>query len=258
VILGPMALAWARPLLAVEEGVHVDSMRRTALVAGLFYLITFAASIPAVFLLDPVLNNADYIVSSGADIRVLWGCFLDVVNALACIGTAVALFPVVRRQNEAVALGFVTARMFEAAVIVIGVVSLLAVVTLRQDLIGAPGTDTASLVTTGRALVAVRDWTFLLGPGLMPGINALLLGYLLYRSGLVPRLIPVLGLIGAPLLIASAIATLFRSNDPVTVLAAIATAPIFLWELSLGVWLVVKGFKPSPITADMTEPKVTA
>jgi len=234
----------------------VDSTRRTALVAGVFYLITFAASIPAVFLLAPVLDNANYIVSSGADTRVLWGCFLDVVNALACIGTAVALFPVVKRQSEAVALGFVTSRMLEAAIILIGVVSLLAVVTLRQDLAGAPGTDTASLVTTGKALVAVRDWTFLLGPSLMPGINALLLGYLLYRSGLVPRVIPALGLIGAPLLIASATATLFRGNDPVTVLAAIATVPIFVWELSLGVWLVVKGFKPSPITAGMAEQKV--
>jgi hypothetical protein len=236
----------------------VDATRRTALVAGTFYLITFAASIPAVFLLAPVLNHADYIVSSGADTRVLWGCFLDLVNALACIGTAVALFPVVRRQQEAVALGFVTARMVEAAIIVIGVVSLLAVVTLRQDLAGAPGTDMASLLITGRALVAVRDWTFLLGPSLMPGINALLLGSLLYRSGLVPRPIPVLGLIGAPLLIASATAALFRGNHPVTVLAAIATIPIFLWELSLGVWLVVKGFKPSPITAGMAEPKVVA
>jgi hypothetical protein len=234
----------------------VDSTRRTALVAGVFYLITFAASIPAVFLLAPVLDNADHIVSSGTDTAVLWGCFLDLVNALACIGTAVALFPVVRRQNEAVALGFVTARVMEAAIIVIGVVSLLAVVTLRQDLAGAPGTDPASLVTTGRALVAVRDWTFLLGPSLMPGINALLLGWLLYRSGLVPRVIPVLGLIGAPLLIASAIAALFRGNDPVTVLAAIATVPIFLWELSLGVWLVVRGFKPSPITTGMAEPTV--
>jgi len=236
----------------------VSSTRRTALVAGIFYLITFVASIPAVFLLAPVLDNADYIVGAGADTRVIWGCFLDLINALACIGTAVALFPVVKWQHEATALGFVTSRMLEAAIILIGVVSLLAVVTLRQDLAGAPGADMASLVTAGRALVAVRDWTFLLGPGLMPGINALLLGWLLYRSGLVPRVIPLMGLIGAPLLIASATATLFRGNDPVTVLAAIATVPIFLWELSLGLWLVVKGFKPSPITADMAEPNVAA
>jgi uncharacterized protein DUF4386 len=177
---------------------------------------------------------------------------------MACIGTAVALFPVVKRQNEAAALGFVTSRMLEAAIILVGVVSLLAVVTLRRDLAGAPGTDPASLITTGQALVAARDWTFLLGPGLMPGINALLLGWLLYRSRLVPRVIPVLGLVGAPLLIASATTALFRGNDPITPMAAIATVPIFLWELSLGVWLVVKGFKPSPITIGMAEPNVAA
>ena len=236
----------------------MDAMRRTALVAGLFYLITFAASIPAVFLLAPVLDNANYIVSAGADTRVLWGCFLDLVNAMACIGTAVALFPVVMQQNEAAALGFVTSRMLEAAIILIGVVSLLAVVTLRRDLAGAPGTDLASLITTGQALVAVRDWTFLLGPSLMPGINALLLGWLLYRSRLVPRVIRVLGLVGAPLLIASATTALFRGNDPTTALAAIATVPILLWELSLDLWLVVKGFKPSPITIGMAEPNVAA
>lgn len=228
----------------------MDKLRKTALVAGWFYLITFLASIPAVALLDPVLNDPSYVVSAtGADTRVVLGCVLDLVNALACIGTAVALFPVVRRQEEGVALGFVTSRMFEAAVIVIGVVSLLAVTTLRQDLAGRPTTDTRSLAIVGQALVDVRDWTFTIGPSLMPGINALLLGYLLYRSGLVPRLIPTVGLVGAPLLIASALVTIFHSNQPVTVLAVVATIPIFLWELSLGLWLVVKGFLPAPITA---------
>jgi Domain of unknown function (DUF4386) len=139
----------------------------------------------------------------------------------------------------------------EVAVIALGVVSLLSIVTLRQDLAGAAGSDATSLVTVGQALVAIRDWTFLLGPGLVPGVNALLLGYLLYRSGLVPRVIPVLGLIGAPLLISAATATMLGVNDQLSAWSAIATVPIFVWELSLGVWLVVKGFKPSPITAGM-------
>ncbi len=225
------------------------STRKPALVAGSFYLITFIASIPAVLLLGPVLHNPDYIVSAGADTRVLWGCFLDVVNALACVGTAVALFPVVKRQNEAVALGFVTSRMFEAAVIMIGVVSLLAVVTLRQDLAGATGADTATLLTTGKSLVAVRDWTFLLGPSLMAALNALLLGSLLYRSRLVPRIIPTMGLIGAPLLLAATTATLFGQIERLSVWSGIATLPVAAWELSVGVWMVVKGFKPSPITS---------
>ena len=221
----------------------MDSMRKTALVAGVLYLITFISSIPAVFLLDPVLSNPNYIVGAGADTQVIGGAFLDLVNAIAAIGTAVALFSVVRRQNEGFALGFVTARMFEAAVIVVGVMSVLAVVTLRQA--GATGADAASLVTTGRALVAIRDWTFLLGPSLIPGVNALLLGYLMYRSRLVPRLIPTLGLIGGPLLISSAVGTMFGVNDAVSVWSGVALLPIFFWELSLGLWMTFKGFQRS-------------
>jgi len=221
----------------------MDSMRKTALVAGVLYLITFISSIPAVLLLGPVLSDPNYIVGAGADTQVIGGAFLDLVNAIACIGTAVALFSVVRRQNEGFALGFVTARMFEAAVIVVGVVSILAVVTLRQA--GATGADAASLVTTGRALVAIRDWTFLLGPSLIPGVNALLLGYLMYRSRLVPRLIPTLGLIGGPLLISSAVGTMFGVNDAVSVWSGVALLPIFFWELSLGLWMTFKGFQRS-------------
>jgi hypothetical protein len=135
------------------------------------------------------------------------GCLLDVITALAGIGSAVAVFPVVRRQNEGLALGFVTSRMFEAAVIMIGVVSLLAVVTLRQEFAGAAGVDQSALQASGHALVAVRDWTFQFGPNLAAGINAILFGTLLYRSRLVPRAIPILGLIGAPLLLAVTLAT---------------------------------------------------
>ena len=231
--------------------IPMTSLRKTALVAGAFYVITFAASIPALFLLAPVLNNPDYIISSGADTRVLFGGFLDLINALAGIGSAVALFSVVKRQHEGFALGFVTTRMFEAAIIVIGVVSILSVVTLRQNLAGT-GADEASLVAVGQSLVAVRDWTFLLGPGLMAALNALLLGTLMYRSRLVPRIIPTLGLIGAPLLLTSVTAAFFGLNELTSVWHFIATAPIFVWELSLGIYLMVKGFKPSPITAGMT------
>lgn len=228
---------------ATARRTPTDPTRRTALVAGTLYLITFAASIPAVALLSPVLNNPDYIISAGADTRVLWGCLLDVVNALAAVGTAVALFPVVKRQNESLALGFVTSRLMEAAVIMIGVVSLLAVVTLRQDLAGAAGTDPASLVHTGQSLVAVRDWTLLLGPGLMPALNALLLGTLMYRSRLVPRIIPTIGLIGAPLLLGSVIATFFGAFGQFSAAALFLALPVAAWELTLGTWMVVKGFK---------------
>jgi hypothetical protein len=235
-----------------RKRVPMDSLRKTALVAGGLYVITFIAAIPPeLVLLNPVVDNPDFILGSGSEAGVLFGTFLDVINALACIGTAVVLFPVVKRQHEAAALGFVAARILEAAIIVMGVVSLLAIVTLRQDLAGAAGADPASMVTVGNALIAARDWTFLLGPGLMAGVNALLLGSLMYRSGLVPRVIPLMGLIGGPLLLGSVTAALFGLHNLDSVWHTIAAAPIFFWELSLGVYLVVKGFKPSPITAGM-------
>lgn len=219
--------------------ITTDPTRRTAFVGGLFYLITFVSSIPALVLLGPVLDNPDFILGAGSDTSVLLGSFLDLVNAVACVGTAVALFSVVKRQHEGFALGFVASRLMEAAIIAIGVVSLLAVVTLRQD---ATASDPA-LVTTGQALVAMRDWTFLLGPGFMASINALLLGTLMYRSGLVPRIIPTIGLIGAPLLLAANIATFFGYNEQLSPVSALATLPVAAWELSLGVWMVVKGFR---------------
>jgi hypothetical protein len=225
--------------------VPMDSLRKTALIAGVIYLITFI-SIPTIALYGPVRNDPNYIVGPGPDTPVIFGGVLEIIVAMACIGTAVVLYQVVKRQNEGVALGFVGARVLEAAAIFAGVVSLLSVVTLRQ---AGAGTDA---LVTGQALVALHNWTTLLGQGFLPAVNALLLGSLLYRSRLVPRIIPLVGLIGAPLLVASDIATLFGLKEPVSALSAFAALPIALWEFSLGVYLIVKGFKPSPITAGMT------
>ena len=230
--------------------IPMTSLRKTALVAGVFYLITFI-SIPTLALYGPLKNHRDWVLSSGTSTGVLVGAFLEVIVALAGIGTAVTLYPVVKRQNEGMALGFVTSRLLEGAMIFTGVLSLLSLVSLRQG--GAAGANAAALVATGASHVAVYNGTMLLGQTLMPCINALLLGTLMYRSRLVPRIIPVLGLIGAPLLIAAVIATLFGGDiGHVSAFRAIATLPVAAWEFSLGVWLVVKGFKPSPITAGMT------
>ena len=147
----------------------MDSTRKSALVTGVFFVITFIASIAGLVLYGPVLNDPDYIVGAGADTRVSLGAFFEVILAIACIGTAVTLFPIVKRQNEGVALGYVAGRVLESTVIVVGIVSVLSVVTLRQDLAGAAGADAASLLTVGKSLVAIHDWTFLLGPGLVPG-----------------------------------------------------------------------------------------
>src|SRR5229473_1834378 len=225
------------------KGIPMSSTRKTALVAGVFYLITFI-SIPTLALYGPVKNHRDWILGSGGHTGVLVGALLEVIVALAGIGTAVTLYPVVKRQNEGVALGFVASRLLEAAMIFTGVLSLLSLVTLRHDLGGTAGANAAALVTTGATHVAIYNWTFLLGQTLMPCVNALLLGSLMYRSRLVPRVIPVLGLIGGPLLITAVIATMFGGGiGHVSAFRAIATFPVAAWEFSLGVWLVVKGFR---------------
>jgi hypothetical protein len=246
-----MATTVQTPATKAAKKAPMTSTRKTALVAGVFYLITFI-SIPTLALYGPVKNHRDWILSSGSHTGVLVGGFLEVIVALAGIGTAVTLYPVVKRQNEGAALGFVTARVVEAGMIFTGVVSLLSLVTLRHG--GAAGADAASLVTTGASHVTIYNWTFLLGQSLMPGINALLLGSLMYRARLVPRIIPVMGLIGAPLLITAVTATMFGGIEQNSSWALLAALPVAAWEFSLGVWLVVKGFKPSPITDGMVAP----
>jgi hypothetical protein len=223
-----------------------DPMRKTALIAGVFYLVTFV-SIPTLKLYHEALTNHQFVLHAGSNSGLLWGAFLELIVALAGIGTAVTLFPVVKRQNEAAALGFVTTRVIEGAMIFVGAISILSIVVLRDEMAGASGANAAALVTTATALAAIYKWTMLLGQTLMPALNALLLGSLLYRSRLVPRILPTVGLVGAPILITSVIVGLFRIDHPITVLAGIGTLPIAAWEFSLGVWLVVKGFKSSPL-----------
>jgi uncharacterized protein DUF4386 len=228
-----------------------DPTRKHALAGGLFYLLTFASSIPAWILIRGSVNP-DLTVIPGHANDLLWAGLGDFVNALTCVGSAVALYPVVKRQSQALALGFVSTRLIEAAIIMTGVCALLAVVTLGQQTAGATGTEAASATVVTQGLVAVRDWSFLFGPGFMATFNALMLGTVLYTSRLVPRVIPTVGLIGAPLLLAANLATYFGHNEQTSTLTMIATLPIAFWELGVGSYLTFKGFKPSPVTAGLT------
>jgi hypothetical protein len=229
----------------------IAAPRTIALVTGILFVITYVTSIPPVlFLYAPLLGDPRYIVGAGADNSVLWGVFLE----LLLIGTAVVLFPLLKRVNEIFALGFVTARVIESVFIAVGVLSILTLVTLRQDFGGATGADAATLVTIGQSLVALHGWTFQLGPGFVVGIgNGLLLGYLMYRSALVPRGMAALGLIAGSVLLARFVGILFGVVEPGSVLGSIMVVPEFIWELLLGIWLIVKGFKPSPITSQGTQ-----
>jgi len=223
----------------------MDPMRKTALVAGALYLVTFVGSIPALPLYHNILHNPNYLLGHASDTGVLWGAIGEVICALAGIGTAVALYPVARRHSQTAALGFVAARTLEATMILVGVLSVLSLVTLHGA--GASGVNAGSLVTTGRGLVALHDWTFLFGPGVMPAINALCIGTVMYRTGLVPRIFPTIGLIGAPMLLAAAVAILFGAFAQVSTLSALAAFPIAAWEFSFGAWMAFKGFKPAAV-----------
>jgi hypothetical protein len=212
-----------------------------ARIAGVLFIVTFVTSIPALLLYHPVLNDKDFILGAGSETQVLWGALLELLLIVANIGTALALFPVLKRQNEGFALGFVTARVIESAFIAVGILSLLAIVTMRDA-----GGAASTLVPIGQSLVAIKDWTFVLGPGFVVGIgNGLLLGYLMYRSGLVPRGMAMLGLIGGPLIVLSGTLVLLGVFDRGGVGQGIATIPEFLWEASLGIYLAVKGFRTS-------------
>jgi hypothetical protein len=218
-----------------------------ARVTGILFLITYATAIPPfVYFYAPVLDDPRYIVGAGADTRVSLGAILEVILIIANIGTAVVLWPVLKRQSEILALGYVTARVVECVFIAVGILSLLSVVTLRQE---AAGADAALLVAVGESLVALHNWTFLLGPGFIVGIgNGLMLGYLMYTSGLVPRGMTMLGLIGGPVLMAAAIAVILGVIEQGGLWQTLASAPEFFWELSLGIWLIVKGFNPSALS----------
>ena len=226
----------------------MNSARKIALVTGVFFMITIIpAPIAQFFLYDSVLNDVDYIVGAGADANVRLGAFLEVIIAIAIIGTAVTLFPLLKRQHESFALGYVAARIFESTMIVVGIIGLLSVVTLRQEFAGVAGAEAASLVEVGRSLVAIHDWTFLLGPGMMPGLNDIMLGYLLYASRLVPRALALLGIVAGPVHFASFVAVLLGVIEAGSVGQGIASIPVAAFEVILGIWLIVRGFNPSAV-----------
>ena len=234
--------------ITIETGVTTEhtpmsSLRKTSLVAGVLYLLTFV-SIPTLFLYSEV-KGANYLINTGSDTAAIIGGILEIIVALAGIATAVVLFPVLRKQNESFALGLVAARILESSTIFVGVAFILSIITLRQE--GA-GTDT---LVTSHVLVSLYNRIFLLGQSFMPAICDLLLGIMLYKSRLVPRVLTVIGIVGAPILVIGYIAIMFGLVGRLDPLAALSAVPVALFEFSLGIFLVVKGFKPSPVNADM-------
>ena len=230
----------------------MSPQRRISLAFGLLYLITFATSIPAALLYQPVLDDPQgYIAGGGADNRIYFGALLELILIIANIGTAIVLIPLLKRQHEILTFSYVAARIMECVFILVGIVAVLAVVTLRHD----AGADAAAMGGLAESLAAIKDWTFKLGPGWVVGIgNGLILGYLMYKSGLMPRRLAMLGMIGGPLLTLSAIGVLFDLYDAGAPGKSIAALPEIIWELSLCFYPLIWGFKSSPILAEEGRP----
>jgi hypothetical protein len=229
----------------------MTALRKTAIIAGVFYLITEVAAIAARALRAPAVSSTDYVLGGGADGRVFLATLSEVILVLAIVGAAATLYPVVKRYGEGIALGYVLMRLLEAVAIVVGIISVLTIVSLRQ---AAAGTAAAALLPVNEALVAIHDWTFLIGPLWFLGTNSLLLAYLMYRSGLVPRAIAILGMVGGPLVFVSGTAIMFGAYQQLDPMDLVLALPVFAWEVSLALWLVIKGFKTPQPVADSAQP----
>ncbi len=224
----------------------MDALRKTSLIFGLFFAGTFLFSIPALFFYDPVLHDVNYILGGGFDRSASVGALLEILLVICNIAAAVVIFPVVRKVSESASLGYIASRTVESVMILSGVVSLMAVVSLRAGF--QPGGDTTALSMTGQGLLAIHDRTFLLGPQFCSGFgNGILLGYLMYRSGLVPRRMALLGLIGGPLAFAGGVLVLFDVLKPLSAGLFALTAIEIAWELSITVYALAWGFRPSEL-----------
>lgn len=238
--------AAARPT-APTHADHKDT-QLLARLTGLFFLITYATSIPPVLTFYvPALSDPAFVLGGTRDVGLTWGAILEILLIVANIATALTMYPVLKRRFPVLSLAFVSARLTESMFIAMGIVAVLALGTLRMQ---AGDADAAALKAVGQALVALHDWTFKLGPGVVVGFgNGLILGYMMWKTRLVPRFLSILGLIGGPALLASSTAVILGYIEVGSTIQGLAVAPEFFWELLLGIWLLVRGFTPSAVTA---------
>ncbi len=221
----------------------MNTLRKTSLVFGLFFAGTFVFSIPALFFYDHVLHDTNYLLAGGFDRRASMGALFEILTAICNIATAIVIFPLVKKVSETVSVGYIASRTVESVMILSGVVSLMAVVSLRAGF--QPGADTMAITMTAQGFLAFHDWTFLLGPQFGSGFgNGILLGYLMYRSGLIPGRMALLGLIGGPLAFAGGVLVLFDVLKPLSAGLFALTAMEIAWELSITIYAIFLGFRP--------------
>lgn len=227
---------------------ETSSARKSAMIAGVLFILADVTAILGLILYGPILDSPNYLVSGAANSnQVILGAVMELILACSIVGISITLFPYLRKFNEGMALGYVCFRLFEAVIIAVGIVSVLSLLTLSHAFVKAGAPASSYYQTLGSILIATHNWTFLLGPNFMLGINTMMCGYLLYRSKLAPRFIAVMGLVGATLILIAALLEMFGIILQLTTWAAVLALPVFAYELTLAIWLIVKGFNISAV-----------
>ena len=238
--------------MPARTGRPVDPTRRAATIVGWLFIVTYVTSISAKIGFYPPLFDGNYVTGPGQDTRVLWGAFAECILIIANIGSATALYTVVKHRYPNLGLSFIAARIMESVFIGVGILAVLTVVTLRQDYAGSD--SQAGLATIGDAFLTMQQWTFNLGPSFVVGVgNGCILGWMMWRSGMVPRRLAVFGLVGGPFIVATGSAAVLGLIEAGGAVQLLSAAPEFIWELGLGIYLVVKGFRTSATRAGSVE-----
>ncbi|KAB1157979.1 DUF4386 domain-containing protein [Flavobacterium luteum] len=221
----------------------MNLIRKNAIIVGTLFILAAITAIIGLVLYQPILNDPNYIIKGSVNnIQVIWGAFFELILAFSVITISFMMYPILKMKNENIAIGYVCFRLLEATIIIIGIISLLSIITLNQDFSKVSNQNVASFLIAGKLLVAVHNWTFLFGPNFALGPSTLLMSYFLYQSKRVPRYISILGLIGGPLIFISAVLVMFGVFLQVSVWGTILAIPVFAYEMTLAIWLITKGF----------------
>ncbi|WP_261301547.1 DUF4386 domain-containing protein [Paenibacillus andongensis] len=228
----------------------MNTNRKSAFIVGVLFILAAVTAIIGLILYDPILNGPDYLMEGSKHAnQVILGALMELILVVSAVGTATTMFPFLRKYNETIALWHLCFRFLEAIIITIGIISVLSLLTLSREFAAAAASNTASFQASGIVLKAIHDWTFMLGPLFMLGINTMMYSYIFYKSKLVPRFIPILGMTGATLVFICALLVMFGVIQQVSAWGAILALPVAANEMILAVWLIVKGFNESAIAS---------
>jgi hypothetical protein len=228
----------------------MKSNQKAAKIVGVLFILAAVSAVAGVMLYDPILNGSDYLINGSKHAnQVILGALMELILVVSAVGTATTMFPILRRYNETIALWHVCFRFLEAIVITVGVISVLSLLTLSQEFVAAGAPDVAAFQTSGTVLKDIHEWTFMLGPNFMLGINTMMYSYIFYKTKLVPRFIPILGMTGATLVFICALLVMFDVIEQVSVWGGLLALPVAANEMILAVWLIMKGFNSSALAS---------